>query len=103
MSAFCELGVPGRDNELWDWFGRRISADGLFFSLFAEVFLVTPTGGLRGTRGINVFLFRSFTSNIVTNLARAVSGMTGAGLSFATPVLRCFVSKPKSVMWGAKT
>ena len=66
---------------------------------------MTSTEGLRrGTNGINTtFFLRNFVSNIATNLAKTVSGMTGAGLSFATPVLRCFVSKPKSVIWGAKT
>jgi len=65
---------------------------------------VISTEGLRGTSGINTtFFFRSLASNVTTNLARTVSGMTGTGLSLATPVLRCFVSKPKSVMWEAKT
>lgn len=62
------------------------------------------TEGLRGTNGINTtFFLRNFVSNIATNLANTVSGTTGAGLSFATPVLRCLVSRPKSVMSGAKT
>jgi len=63
------------------------------------------TEGFRGTNGISStpFFLRSFASNIITNLAKTVSGMTGIGLSFATPVLRCLVSNPKSVRWEAKT
>ena len=62
------------------------------------------TEGLRGTNGIKAtFFLRSFLSNIATSLAETVSGKTGVGLSFATPVLRCLVSRPKSVMWGEKT
>lgn len=66
---------------------------------------MTSTEGFRGTNGISStpFFLRSFASNIITNLAKTVSGMTGIGLSFATPVLRCLVSNPKSVMWEAKT
>jgi len=72
--------------------------------LFAEVFLAISIEGFRGTNGINAtFFLRSFLSNIATSLAGIVSGTTGVGLSFATPVFRCLVSKPKSVMWGAKT
>jgi len=63
------------------------------------------TEGFLGTNGIKFssFFLRSFASNIATNLAKIVSGTTGTGLSFATPVFKCLVSKPKSVMSEVKT
>lgn len=98
------MGVPVCG---WDWLEseRRANSDGLFFNLLADGFLMTSTEGFLGTNGINFtsFFLRNFASNMTTNLAKTVSGTTGAGLSFATPVLKCLVSKPKSVMWEAKT
>jgi len=65
---------------------------------------MTSTERFLGTNGIKFtsFFLRSFASNIAVNLAKTVSGTTGSGLSFATPILRYLVSEPKSVM-GVKT
>lgn len=80
---------------------RRANADGLLFNLFADVFLMTSIEGFLGTNGIKFtsFFLRSFASNIAVNLAKTVSGATGSGLSFATPLLKYAVSEPKSVVW----
>lgn len=82
---------------------RRANAAGLFFNLFADVFLMTSIEGFLGTNGIKFTSFlRSFASSIAVNLAKTVSGATGSGLSLATPLLKYAVSEPKSVV-GAKT